>query len=88
MANKIKSPCFDRPIATRNLICQINRIEIPIPFIDNPHVKFEIPLKRWLSHINDAVEPVVDHVLTDGVFSGILDGACSLADGVPKETGE
>ncbi len=62
-------------------------IEIPIPFMDNPHVKFEIPLKRWLSHVNDYVEPAVDKVLTDGVFGGILDGACSLAESVPQVEG-
>lgn len=66
---------------TKNLPNNIPvEFDIPIPLIDDPHVEFEIPLKRWLSHINDYVQPALDTVLTDGVFNGILDGACSYAE--------
>jgi outer membrane protein OmpA-like peptidoglycan-associated protein len=55
-------------------------IEIPVPLIDNPHVEFEIPLRDWLSKINEYIDPAVEAVLTNERFNGILDGACSFAE--------
>jgi outer membrane protein OmpA-like peptidoglycan-associated protein len=55
-------------------------IEIPVPFIDNPHVHFEIPLRPVLSRVEPYVDPAVDKVLSDDHFRGVLDGACSYAE--------
>ncbi len=61
-------------------------VEIPVPLVDNPTITIpRIPIRDWAS---DVVMPViggaVDHVLTDSVFTGLMDGACSLAANVPE----